>query len=122
MSYRKALRWTLPPLALIALAGWFTSSAAPRNNASDGAAAASPQTAGMVPAQGPAAQPPSAAGPDRQAFVQKFVAQKNAESGAERENFVHQGWELVKVPPPDMQLVSLDPSLLHGREAELRQQ
>jgi hypothetical protein len=76
----------------------------------------------MVPAQGPAAQPPSAAGPDRSAAVQKFVQQKNAENN-DRENFVHAGWTLVKTAPPDMKLVALDPQLLKdGREAELRTQ
>src|SRR5712692_5874545 len=107
MPLRKVLRWTLPPLALIALAGWFTSSAAPRQDASADAAAASRQAAGMVPAQGPAAQPPSAAGPVRLAGVQKFVAQKNAESGSDRENFVHEGWQLVQAPPPDAKLIAL---------------
>ncbi len=119
MPFRTALRWTLPPLALIALAGWFMSSATP---AQERAADASPQGVGMVPAPGPAAQPQIAAGPVRLAAVQKFVAQKNAESARERENFVHEGWKLVQVAPPDMKLVALDPSLLKAREAELRQQ
>jgi len=121
MRYRKVLRWTLPPLALIALVGWFTSSSAtPRFDTA--AADASPHAAGMVPAQGPAAQPPSAAGPASAAAVQKFVQQKNSEN-SDRENFVHAGWTLVKTTPPDMKLVSLDPKLLkEGREGELRMQ
>ena len=120
MSLRKALRWTLPPLALIALAGWYTSTTSPRFSAA--ADDASPHAAGMVPARGPAAQPPSAAGPASQAAVQKFVQQKNSEN-QERDNFVHAGWTLVKTAPPDAQLVSLDPKLLkEGREQELRVQ
>src|SRR5215831_16438138 len=118
MSLRKALRWTLPPVALVAIVGWLLSSAAPRADAET--AAASPQSAGMVPVQGPAAQPPSAAGPDRSAFVRKFVDQKNKES--ERARFVAAGWEIVKTDPPDAKLVALDPSLLHGREQDLRAQ
>lgn len=76
----------------------------------------------MVPAQGPAAAPPNAAGPASAAAVQKFVAQKNSEN-ADRENFVHQGWKLVQTAPPDSQLVAFDPSLVKdGREQELRVQ
>jgi hypothetical protein len=119
MSIR-TLRWTLPPLALIALVGWLAS---PHIGGSAPDATNAPQGAGMVPAQGPAVPPPSAAGPDRLAAVQKFVDQKNSESSAQREAFVKAGWEIVKdVPPPDMKLVALDPSLLDGREAELRNQ
>src|SRR5260221_5852688 len=119
MSLRSALRWTLPPLALLALAGWLVS---PRMAQGDAEAATGPQSAGMFPVQGPAAQPPSAAGPDRLAAVQKFVAQKNEESGREAAEFVHAGWTMVKVPPPDKKLLALDPLLLSGREADLRQQ
>ena len=54
--------------------------------------------------------------------MQKFVAQKNAESAAEKEAFLHQGWKIVHEAPPDPRLISLDPSLLAGREADLRQQ
>jgi hypothetical protein len=68
----------LPPLALIALAGWL---AAPRIAHGPAEATTVPQSAGMFPVRGPAAQPPSAAGPDRLAAVEKFVAQKNEESG-----------------------------------------
>jgi hypothetical protein len=53
--------------------------------------------------------------------VEKFVAQKNGESN-EREHFTQQGWTLTKTDPPDAKLVSFDPSLLQGREDELRQQ
>lgn len=112
MSLRTALRWTLPPLALLALAGWLGSKAA----------TAPQKVAGTVPAQGPAEQSPNAAGPDRLASVQKFVAQKNDEGSRQREEFVHAGWQMVDVPPPDPKLTSLDPSLLAAREADLRQQ
>src|SRR5258708_9521163 len=98
MSLRSALRWTLPPLALLALAGWLVSPRIAQGNAE---AATGPQAAGMFPAQGPAAQPPSAAGPDRLAAVQKFVAQKNEQSGHEQAGIVPAGWTMVKVPPPD---------------------
>jgi len=120
MPVRRVIRWSLPPLALIALAGALTLSAAPRLAPAD----ASPQAAaGMVPARGPAAAPPNAAGPGSSAAaVQKFVAQKNSENG-DRERFVHEGWKLVQTAPPDAQLVGLDPSLLReGREQELRVQ
>src|ERR1700687_1136378 len=108
MSLPKALRWTLPPLALCALAGWIASGqTAPRQEA--------------PPAQdGPAAIPPIAAGPDRAAAVAKFVAQKNGESH-DQESFTRAGWQMVDVPPPDPKLTSLDPSLLAAREPELRQ-
>jgi hypothetical protein len=119
MQLRKALRWTLPPLALLALAGWLAS---PRNPAGPADGEDAPRNAGTVPAQGPAAQPPSAAGPDSAAAVQKFVAQKNSESSRQKEEFLHAGWTLVDVPPPDAKLLSLDPALLNGREEELRQQ
>ena len=120
MSIRRALRWTLPPLALMALAGWLAS---PRIGPGAADSADAPQqSAGTVPAQGPAAQPPSAAGPDRLVAVQKFVNQKNSESSKQRDDFVRAGWEMVDVPPPDAKLLALDPSLLNGREAELRQQ
>jgi hypothetical protein len=119
MSLRSALRWTLPPLALIALAGWL---AAPRIAQGPAEATEVPQGAGTFPVRDPAAQAPSATGPDRLAAVQKFVAQKNEESGRQQEEFVHAGWTMVKVPPPDAKLLSLDPSLLQGREADLRQQ
>ena len=120
MSIRRALRWTLPPLALLALAGWLAS---PRNSGDAAGSTNAPQSAGTVPAQGPAAPPPSAAGPDRLNAVQKFVEQKNAESSKQKEAFIAAGWEIVKdVPPPDMKLVSLDPALLNGREAEVRMQ
>jgi len=119
MSLRLALRWTLPPLALIALVAWLAS---PRNAQGNAEAAEASQSAGMDPVQGPAAQPPSAAGPDRLAAVQKFVAQKNEESGREQAEFVRAGWTMVKVPPPDKKLLSLDPALLSGREDELRDQ
>src|SRR5438270_8028899 len=118
MPLRRALRWTLPPLALVALAGWIASTPL----AERAHAEAAPQTSGIVPDQGPAAPPPSAAGPDRLPAVQKFVAQKNEESRAQREALAAQGWSLVQAPPPDMRLTKLDPSLLNGREAELRQQ
>ena len=120
MSLRKVLRWTLPPLALLALAGWYHSSATP--SFAPAADDASPRMAGMVPALGPAAVPPNAAGPDSANAVRKFVQQKNAENG-DRENFVHAGWTLVKTAPPDTQLTALDPSLMReGREQELRVQ
>jgi hypothetical protein len=120
MPVRTALRWTLPPLALIALAGWLST---PRSaTGSADAATVQANGVGMVPSQGPAAFPPNAAGPDRLAAVEKFVAQKNAESSHESEEFVHAGWKMIDVPPPDARLVSLDPKLLKGREAELRQQ
>src|SRR5207237_785612 len=56
MSIRRALRWTLPPLALMALAGWLAS---PRIGPGAADSADAPQqSAGTVPAQGPAAHPP----------------------------------------------------------------
>jgi len=121
MSVRTALRWTLPPLALIALAGWLASPQLAESSTTD-AARAPQKSAGTVPAQGPAAQSPIAAGPDRLSAVQKFVAQKNSEAGREQEKFVRAGWQMVEVEPPDVKLVALDPALLASRESELRQQ
>ncbi|MCA1828406.1 MAG: hypothetical protein ABR567_23290 [Myxococcales bacterium] len=118
MPIRRLLRWTLPPLALFALAGWLASTPL----AQRAQPTAAPQSAGMVPATGPAAQPPRAAGLDRLSSVQKLVAQKNAEAGQQAEEFVHAGWHIDNAPPPDPKLLALDPSLLKGREAELRQQ
>jgi hypothetical protein len=126
MSLRTALRWTLPPLALIALAGWLRSGSTPAPGAPAPAEKkiiffSSPPAAGFTPGQGPATLPP-AAGPDRSAAVAKFVAQKNAESARDQEAFVRAGWQMVQAPPPDPKLIALDPSLLPAREAELRQQ
>src|SRR5438270_2538313 len=104
MPFRRALRWTLPPLALIALSGWLASTPL----AERAQQAAPPTLAGTVPAEGPAAEPPTAAGPDRLAAVQKFVAQKNAES-SQRGEFVRAGWTIVQAAPPDPKLVGLDP-------------
>ena len=118
MSFRRALRWTLPPLALLALSGWLASTPL----AQRGQQTAAPQMSGTVPGSGPAVQPPSVAGPDRLSAVQKFVAQKNAESSRQQEEFVRAGWTIVQAPPPDPKLIALDPSLLKTREAELRQQ
>jgi hypothetical protein len=109
MLLPKALRWTLPPLALCALGGFIASGqTSPRQEA--------------PPAQDSlAAIAPIAAGPDRAAAVAKFVARKNGESH-DQESFTRAGWQMVDVPPPDAKLVSLDPSLLGSRETELRQQ
>ncbi len=76
----------------------------------------------MVPDRGPAAFPPNAAGPDRLSAVQQALVQNNAASGRHYQDFVRAGWQLIDVPPPDAKLSALDPDLLHGREAELRQQ
>ena len=114
MSFRRALRWTLPPLSLLALSGWLASSPLAQRTQQT----AAPQMSGT----GPAAESSSAAGPDRLSAVQKFVAQKNAESSRQQEEFVRAGWTIVQAPPPDPQLIALDPSLLRTREAELRQQ
>ena len=121
MSLRRALRWTLPPLALVALAGWLASTPL-ADRAKPAATEPPPQAAGTVPAQGPAAFPPNAAGPDRLSAVQKFVAQKNAEARAQKEAFERDGWHLDHAAPPDAKLIALDPSLLATREADLRQQ
>src|SRR5438876_3498269 len=110
MSLPKALRWTLPPLALLALAGWIASGQT------------SPRQHAAPPEEGPAASSPVAAGPVRDAAVAKFVAQKNAESSRDQESFTRAGWQMVDVPPPDQKLVTLDPALLATREPELRQQ
>src|SRR2546426_225317 len=123
MSLR-SLRWTFPPLALFALVGWFASSPGrPAEAGADADADAdSPQRAAIIAAQGPAALPPSVAGPDRLAAVAKFVAQKNAEGSRDQESFARAGWQMVDAPPPERKLLALDPSLLASREADLRQQ
>src|SRR5258706_16114090 len=99
MSIRRALRWTLPPLALVALAGWLAS---PRITGGAAVSTNAPQqSAGTVPAQGPAAQPPSAAGPDRLAAVQKFVDQKNGETSKQPDDFPPAARPIGRGPPPD---------------------
>lgn len=118
MSLRTALRWTLPPLALIALAGWLASP----QRAQLKAEPAQSNSAGAVPAMGPAAFSPNAAGPDRLSAVQKLIAQKNSDSGRQQQQFVRAGWQMIDVPPPDAKLLALDPALLGSRESELRQQ
>jgi hypothetical protein len=101
------LRWIVPPAALIALVGWLAS-----GNGSD-----------PLPAQRQkVALPSMPTSPDRRAAVEKFVAQKNAEERKESDAFVRAGWHIDNVPPPDAQLLALDPSLLSTREPELRQQ
>ena len=119
MSFRRALSWMMPPLALFALVAWLARAPLAERPKDETAAA---QGAGMVPVVGPAVQPPSAAGPDRLAAVQKLVAQKNAESAQQKEAVVQAGWHLDTAAPPDPQLLALDPSLLNGREADLRTQ
>lgn len=58
----------------------------------------------------------------RRIAVEKTVAQRNAESHRDEEAFVRAGWTMVATAPPDPQLLALDPSLLNGRERELRVQ
>src|SRR5438128_775403 len=120
MSFRRALRWTLPPLALLALAGWLASTPLAERPQQT----AAPRMSGInppLPGSGPAVVA-TAAGPDRLSAVQKFVQQKNAEGGRQQEEFVRAGWTIVQAPPPEPKLIALEPSLLKGREAELRQQ
>lgn len=128
MSLPTALRWTLPPLALLALAGWLASPQLAQGQPAGkkinffSAGEQEQGGAGAVPARGPAAFPPNAAGPDRLSAVQQQVAENNAGSGRQQQEFVRAGWQLVEVPPPDASLAALDPALLGAREAELRQQ
>lgn len=101
------LRFILPPVALIALAGWLASGNQPLP--AQAQQTSSPKI--------PIAPPPGAA-----AAVAKFVAQKNAEERKESDTFVRAGWHIDSAPPPDAKLLALDPALLNSREAELRQQ
>jgi hypothetical protein len=125
MSLPRAVRWTLPPLALLALAGWIASSSGSsppdtqpeeKNNYFF-----SPPGRQDQVAAGPAmAHPPAHV--DRAAAVARIVAQKNGEAGRDQESFTRAGWKMVEVPPPDAKLVAFDPSLLGSRERDLRQQ
>src|SRR5438132_9229397 len=85
MSFRRALRWTLPPLALLALSGWLASTPL----AQRGQQTTAPQMSGREsrPGSGPAVLSTSIAGPDRLSAVQNFVQQKNAESSRQQEEF-----------------------------------
>ena len=125
MSLRRLLRWTWPPLALLALAGWLASPQLAQGQPIEKKiffSTGEPDLsgAGVVPAR--AAFPPNAAGSVRLSAVQQAVAQNSAASGRQQQQFVRAGWQLIDVPPPDAKLSALDPDLLHGREAEPRQQ
>jgi hypothetical protein len=52
--------------------------------------------------------------------VADLVARRNAQEQAETARFAADGWTPVALPPPDAQVLSLDPSLLLGHETELR--
>ena len=121
MSIRKALKWTLPPLALLALAAWLPSAPPVLPAALPPPAAAAAQDRA---APGPAAPqaPQKLAGPDRALAVARIVREKNDEAARDREAFTQAGWTFVDAPPPDQKLVRFEPSLLNGREPELRQQ
>ena len=125
MSLRSLARWTLPPLALLALGGWISSSnpAAPASAAAADRSTAAPEEGAVArPAAGPAQAADAAERPATAAAVAAFVARKNAGSAQDTKAFAAAGWQLVDVPAPDAQLVGFDPALLHGREDELRQQ
>ena len=54
--------------------------------------------------------------------AERIVAEKNAESRKDREAFAAAGWREAYAPPPDAKLTAFDPSLLDGREQDLRVQ
>jgi HEAT repeat protein len=54
--------------------------------------------------------------------VAETVAARNQASAAQAEAFRKAGWTMVATPAPDPRLLALDPSLLPGREDELRVQ
>jgi hypothetical protein len=58
----------------------------------------------------------------RRKSVEAAVAQRNRETAREAERFARAGWTMVATEPPDARLTALDPSLLEGRERELRVQ
>jgi len=80
---------------------------------------------------GPAPAPPATAtapgredvAAERLAAVERVVAEKNRSRHADENAFIAAGWTMTSSPPPDLQLVSFDPSLIAaGREKELRTQ
>ena len=54
--------------------------------------------------------------------VEATVAARNRDNGREADAFARAGWKMVAEPPPDPRLTALDPSLVDGRERELRVQ
>ena len=125
MSLRSLARWTLPPLALLALGGWISSSnpAAPAPAADDARSTAALEEGAVArPANAFAQAAETVERPATAAAVAAFVARKNTESAQDTKAFAAAGWQLVDVPAPDAQLVGFDPALLLGREDELRQQ
>ena len=73
-----------------------------------------------APAPAPSADEVAA---KRLAAVERVVEEKNRNRRADENAFIAAGWTMTNSPPPDMQLVSYDPSLIAaGREKELRTQ
>jgi hypothetical protein len=54
--------------------------------------------------------------------VEAAVASRNRDNAREAEAFGRAGWKMVAEPAPDPRLTGLDPTLLDGRERELRVQ
>jgi len=84
-----------------------------------GGAAVSGSAEGTDPGPGAPASTDVAA--ERRA-VEATVAKRNRQSARESEAFARAGWTMVAEPPPDSRLTSLDPTLVDGRERELRVQ
>ncbi len=116
---RKSLRNSLlvGALAALGVSVWLVRSASVSRAAPDLGKSAGPTGAG---GRGPIDEQERA----RQlAAVQKVVQLRNQESRAQAKAFEDAGWEVTRgTAPPDHRLVALDPSLLKGREAELREQ
>lgn len=116
----KALKWVVGPAALAAVLAWIASGEA--------ATAASP-----APSALPAYAASSIGAAVRQDLsraaqasaaheTERIVRERNQPGQRERASFQADGWELVKAPPPEPGLTSLDPALLDGREDDLRVQ
>ncbi len=83
--------------------------------------AGSPSPAPAAPAAAKASAEEIAA--QRLAAVERVVEEKNRNRRADENAFIAAGWTMTNSAPPDMRLVSFDPSLIAaGREKELRTQ
>ena len=111
----RSLLWLAPALLVLPLA-WLclrhpkVDSAAAGSHAPSGGSGAAPGGSEQAEARA------------RLKSVEATVAARNREAHRDEESFARAGWQMVATEPPDPKLVKLDPSLLAGRERELRVQ
>ncbi len=90
-----------------------------RSPVSAGGAAVSGSAGGTD--QGPGA-PASTDLQARRRGVEATVAARNRDNERQADAFARAGWKMVATTPPDARLLALDPTLVDGREGELRVQ